>query len=308
MNTLRTAVADYLALRRALGYKLHRLEQLLQHFVAFLEAHETDYITTKLALEWARCPPTSPPTAWGSQRLAAVRLFAQYRYVEDPRTEIPPAHLFAQRPRRATPYIYSEEEIRRLLDACHRLRSKGLRHHTYYAFFGLLTVTGCRLSELLTLHRDDVRIQERLLIIRDAKFGKSRLIPLHPSTCQQLDTYQQLREQYHPTPKTDRFFLSDQGTPLTPWSARHAFIRLSEAIGLRKPTDSHGPRIHDLRHTFAVKTILQWYQNGRDVNQKMPFLSAYLGHKKPSDTYWYLTGTPQLLAVAATRLEEHLGG
>ncbi len=291
MKTLRTAVVDYLTLRRALGYKLHRLERLLQRFVAFLEAHEADYITTKLALDWASFPPTSQ-AATGSQRLTAVRLFAQYRCVEDPRTEIPPAPLFTQRPRRATPYIYSDEEIRRLLDACHTLRSKGLRHHTYYAFFGLLAATGCRISELMALHRDDFRARERLLIIRGAKFGKSRLIPLHPSTFQQLDTYQQLREQYHPKPKVDRFFLSDQGTALTPSSARHAFIRLSEDIGLRKPTDSHGPRIHDLRHTFAVKTILQWYQNGVDVNQKMPFLSAYLGHKKPSDTYWYLTGTP----------------
>ena len=257
-----------------------------------------------LALEWATLPQNVKRPTW-SRRLSIVRLFAQYRIAEDPRTEVPPLYLLSQKPNRATPYIYSEEEIRQLLKACQSLSSQGLRHHTYFTFFGLMAVTGCRISELVSLNRDDLDIKNSWIIIRNSK-GKSRLLPLHPTTMRQLKKYNKIRDQF-PAHDINAFFLSDQGTRITKWSARFAFIQISKQIGLRGLFDSHGPRIHDIRHSFAVSTLLNWYRKGINVNQKIMLLSTYLGHKKPTDTYWYVTGTSDLLAQATTRLEKKIG-
>ena len=302
MKSLKTSVKEYFALRRSFGYKLIAQERLLESFLIFLRQHNADYITTNLALQWAKSPKNAEAVTW-AQRLTTVRLFARYRSVEDPRTEIPPPNLLSRQTHRAIPYIYSDEEINLLLTACHSLYSKGLRHHTYYTFFGLLAVTGCRVGELIALDRDDLNRDKKLLMIRETKFRKSRLVPLHHSTFEQLDKYEELREQFCTQPKANNFFLSEEATQLTDSSVRRAFTWLSKQISIRRNADSAGPRIHDIRHTFAVKTILRWYQNGSDVNQKMPLLSTYLGHTKPSNTYWYLTGTPHLLALAASRLE-----
>jgi integrase len=307
MNTnLREAASQYLRLRRSLGYKLVRTEYWLNEFVDYVEQQEADHITTGLALEWARLPKDAQPAYW-SARLGVLRLFAQYRRVEDSRTEIPPPRLLSHRARRANPYIYSEEEVCRLLGACKSLRSRRIRHLTYGTLFGLIAVTGCRIGEMIALERDHFRDKQALITVKASKFGKSRLIPLHKSTVLELRRYEWRRDRLQPKPKTSSFFVSDRGTRLTEGSARGAFNWISKHIGLRRPSDTHGPRIHDLRHTFAVKTILRWYQSGANVDQKMPLLSTYLGHRKPADTYWYLTAVPELLALAASRLEKGIG-
>jgi len=305
MKSLTTSLNEYIKLRRSLGYQLKETEQYLKRFIKFLKKRGTQYITAKLSLEWAMLPQNVKRSHW-SRRLSIVRLFAQYHTMEDHRTEVPPSYLLSQQPNRAIPYIYSEKEIRQILKACQSLLSLGLRHHTYFTFFGLMVVTGCRISELISLNRDDLDIKNNWIIIRNSKCNKSRLLPLHQTTMRQLKKYSEIRDQF-PVHDVNAFFLSDQGARITKWSARYAFIQISKQIGLRDPFDSNGPRIHDIRHSFAVRTLLNWYRKGINIDKKIILLSTYLGHKKPTDTYWYVTGTPELLAQATSRLEKNIG-
>lgn len=305
MKQLTTTLREYLKIRRSFGYQLQHTEKCLKNFIAFLVKRNCRFITVRLALQWATLPQCATRAHW-AQRLSTIRLFARYRAAEDPRTEIPPLHLLSEQPHRAIPYIYSNKELRQLLVAFQSLPSKGLRHHTYYTFFGLMMATGCRISELLSLNRDDLDLNNGWITIWNSKFNKSRLLPLHPTTVEQLKKYSKIRDKFlrHDAPA---FFVSERGTRITIWSARWVFIQVSKQIGLRGPDDSNGPRIHDIRHRFATKTLLNWYRKGLDINQKILLLSTYLGHKKPSDTYWYVTGTPELLAQATTRFEKKIG-
>ena len=308
MMSLTQAALEYISLRRSLGYKLIDAASRLKDFCSFMEREGASYVTAKLALQWAMEPRNVIPAHWSS-RLSVVRRFAQYAKAMDPRNEVPPYGLLPYKYQRCNPYIYRDEEVLRLLQACTSFTcGKGLCWHTYYTVFGLLAVTGMRISEVTALDRKDVDLSHGIISIREAKFSKSRFIPLHDSTLQVLREYARLRDQIHPKSGVSAFFLSDRGTWLTAWAVRWAFIRLSHQIGLRKPTDSHGPRIHDLRHSFAVKTMIEWYREGVDVEKHIPLLSTYLGHVKPSDTYWYLSSVPELIGLAATRLEKHLGG
>jgi integrase len=304
MISLRQAVQDYLAMRRSLGFKLRDMGYCLHHFVSFMEKEGASCITAELALRWAQQPGGVLPAHWAT-RLSYVRTFARYWSATDPRTEIPPTGLLPYRTKRARPYLYSNEEIQQILGAAWNLPpSTGLRPCTYYTLFGLMTVTGMRISEVIRLDRDDVDLEDGLLTVRLTKFGKSRLIPLHPSTVKKLKVYLNRRDQLHPRPSTSRLFLSNQGTPLTDCMVRWTFVKLSRQIGLRKPGDRCGPRLHDLRHRFAVTTLLHWYQTGVDVEQRMPVLSTYLGHAHVTDTYWYLSGIPELLELTKDRLEK----
>lgn len=184
----------------------------------------------------------------------------------------------------------------------------GLRPYTYSTLFGLLASTGLRISEAVGLSRESVDLANGVLTVRRSKFGKSRLLPLHCTTLAALQLYARRRDKLHPLPRSPWFFVGQQGGRLDGWTLRATFISLSRQIGLRGDSDRHGPRLHDFRHSFAVRTLLNWYQTGQDVEQKLPFLSAYLGHAHPSDTYWYLSATPELLAQATLRLEKTLGG
>ncbi len=304
MIPLRQAVEDYLTMRRSLGFKLRDMGNNLHHFVSFMEQQGTSLITSELALHWAMQPQGVQPALWAA-RLSFVRSFARYWSATEPRTEIPPMGLLPYRYKRTTPYIYSDDEIRQILNRAKCLPpTTGLRPWTYYTLFGLMAVTGMRISELIRLDYGDVDLDQQLLTIRLTKFSKSRLIPLHPSTVKKLILYRDRRDQLFPRPAIPRFFLSNQGNPLTDCMVRWTFIRLSRQIGLRRPGDSFGPRIHDFRHRFAVTTLLHWYQNGVDVEQRLPALSAYLGHAHVTDTYWYLSAIPELLAVTKDRLEK----
>jgi integrase/recombinase XerD len=304
MISLRKAVENYLTMRRSLGFKLRDMGYNLRHFVSFMEQQGASIITTELALRWAQQPQDVQPAQW-AVRLSFVRSFARHWSATDPRTEIPPMGLLPHRPKRATPYIYSHEEIQQILKAARNLPpSTGLRPWTYYTLLGLMAVTGMRISEVLRLDHADVDLKQGLLTIRLTKFSKSRLIPLHPSTVKKLKLYLHRRDQLYPRPLTNRFFLSNQGTPLTDCTVRWTFIRLSRQIGLRKVGDSFGPRLHDLRHRFAVTTLLHWYRTGVDVEQRLPVLSTYLGHAHVTDTYYYLSAIPELLALTKDRLEK----
>jgi len=303
MSELHTALAEYHELRRALGFKVRASGSLLRKFVSFAEQEGAEVITRDLALRWAMQPAHAQPAHW-ARRLAMVRGFAKYRSAFDPRTEIPPSGLLPHRYRRKPPYIYTEEEISRLLRSAQQIPSpKGLRAATYSTLFGLLAATGMRMGEPLALDRDDVDMRQGVLTIREAKFGKSRLVPIHRSTQGALRDYARRRDQVCPQPKAPGFFLSERGTRLTQWTVRRVFVQLSRQIGLRGPSDSRGPRLHDLRHRFAIQTLIEWYRAGLDVEQHMPELAAYLGHRHVNDTFWYLSAVPELLRLAIARLE-----
>jgi integrase/recombinase XerD len=303
MNTLRQALEDYLALREAMGFQVRVARSLLRRFIGFLEQQEATYITHELAMHWATEPRTVQPAEW-SRRLTLVRGFARYRSATDPRTQIPPAGLLSYRPQRASPYLYSEAEIGQLLQAAAQLASPtGLRAQTPVTAFGLLAVTGLRVGELIGLDDQDVDLTLGQLTIRHGKFGKSRLLPLHPTAQDALRQYMAERDRHYPIPQSPSFLVSEPGTRLTHWTLRRTFVTLSHQIGLRGPADSHGPRLHDFRHRFAVEVLLCWYREGVDVERHLPELSTYLGHVKVSDTYWYLSATPELLQLALTRLE-----
>ena len=303
MCELRAALEEYLALRRALGFKLVVSGRLLHRFVNFAEREGATVITTERALRWATQPPDAQPAQWAN-RLGMVRRFARHRSATDPRTEIPPGDLLVHRFRRVTPYLYSDDEVRRLIRAARELPSSlGLRAHTYATLFGLYAVTGMRTNEALRLERDDVDLHEGVLIVRETKFGKSRWVPIHPSTQRVLRQYAIRREALCRHPNSPSFFLSERGTRVTEWSMRRTFVKLSRRIGLRAESDSRGPRLHDFRHRFAVNTLVGWYRAGLDVERRLPQLSTYLGHAHVTDTYWYLTATPELMHLAKRRLE-----
>lgn len=303
MSALRKAVDEYLALRRGLGFTLRGPGAWLEQFASFLEQQGASHITTQLALDWARQPATAQPAYW-TRRLGVVRAFAHYRSASDPRTEVPPLGLLPHRFHRKPPYIYTDDEVSRLLTAAGQLPSTtGLRPRTYATLLGLLAVTGMRISELVALDRDDVDLTEAVLTIRRTKFGKSRLVPLHASTRRALRQYAGWRDRIHPRSSTASFFTGEHGKPLTAWTVRRTFVRLSRQVGLRGPSDRRGPRLHDLRHRFAAKTLLHWYRAKVDVERHLPELSTYLGHTHVTDTYWYLSAVPELLRLVVARLE-----
>jgi integrase len=235
-----------------------------------------------------------------------VRRFAIWLKSADPRTEVPPLGLLPHRYRRQRPYIYSDAEINRLIQAASELPSaRGLKGCTYSTIFGLLSVTGMRVNEALSLDRGDVDLVEGIIRIRRTKFGKSRLAPVHESTRQSLTAYTRKRDKAVRGPAQAAFFLSERGTRVTEWAVRYNFAKVSRKIGLRPPGRSHGhgPRLHDMRHRFAARTLVDWYRAGIDVERELPKLATYLGHVHVNDTYWYIEAVPELLALATQRLE-----
>jgi integrase/recombinase XerD len=308
MNPLTKAVRDYLALRRGLGFKLVRHEVGLREFVSFLTRKRTSRITVELALEWATQHAHQPPYEWAT-RLSIVRGFARHWSATDPSTEVPPLGLLPHRPPRAKPYFYSDTEIQQLLEAAKNRPSRDpLRRWTYHCLFGLLAVTGLRLGEALNLCTNDLDWSEGMLTIRGSKFGKSRLVPLHASTCKVLADYAKLRDGVFDGRAESHFFVNKNGNRLDKGEVHRTFYALSRQIGLRAVDASRGPRLHDFRHRFAVQTLLHWYRNGEDPERRLPILSTYLGHAHVTDTYWYLTGTPELLGAASQRLEKRWEG
>ena len=304
MSALRKAVRDYLEIRRSLGYKLKQTGRFLHDFVSHIEDSGTSFITEKAALAWAT-QRTDTTVRTQAERLSDVRLFAHYVHALDQRTEIPRKDLLPYRRERRSPYIYSDEGVKALMKAGRKLQGPIMRH-TYPTLIGLLAVTGMRAGEAFALDHADLKEQEGFLLIRNAKFGKSRNVYLHPTTLEAMQDYARTRDRVFPCPRDSSYFVSTAGTRLLRQNVSIVFARLLKKAGLAsEPGDR--PRIHDFRHSFAVKTLIGWYRAGLDVETHLPLLSTYLGHVNPSSTYWYLTVAPELACLAAERLENHMG-
>jgi integrase/recombinase XerD len=308
MRSLNQAIHDYLALRRSLGFKLREYGECLREFVLFLRRNGSAHITNKLAMEYATRRQSEKPVSW-SRRLGIIRGFARYRIGADPKTEIPPIGLLRFRSQRARPYVYSQDEIRRLLDAALKIESPyELQPPTYHCLFGLLAASGLRLGEAVHLQPQDVDWAEGVLTIRGAKFGKTRLVPLHPSTLSVLSAYAKLRDKIFAGRSLPAFLVTSHGTKLEKTNLSRIFRELSRQTGIRKPGVRNGPRLHDFRHRFAIQTLLRWYRLGAPVAQRMPVLSTYLGHGNVSGTYWYLSSTPELITAASKLIETRWKG
>jgi len=307
MNSLREAVDEYVRLRRNLGFKLHETGKALHDFVGYMERNRASYITQRLALDWAQLPTGAQP-AHRARRLGIVRCFARHRRATDPRTEIPPPGILPFKPKRARPYLYSDDEIGRLLTAALEMPSRfergRLRPWVYYCLFGLLSVSGMRLGEARNLEVRDVDLATGVLTVRGAKFGRTRLIPLHASTCGVLAEYIKRRQRHWARRSVSPYlFVSSWGNRLDSGDVHRTFYALSRKIGIRGLADSHGPRLHDMRHVFATRTLVEWYRAGEDPERRLPLLTAYLGHVHVADTQWYLSGTPELMREAMRKLE-----
>jgi integrase/recombinase XerD len=298
---LRTALGEYLKLRRGLGFGLARDEKLLIQFLDYLDNLDRPAFTVDDAVAWATSPQPASP-GWPVMRLSIVRSFAAYLHTLDPAVPVIPPGLLPGRARRAVPYLYSDADLAALLREAGRLKTP-LRTATMRTLIGLLAVTGMRLGEALALDDDDFDADAGVLLVRHGKFGKSRLLPLHESTVTALAGYRAVRDTSLPTPVSAALLVSQAGTRLLSFNVGQTFARLARRAGLAPRSPSCRPRPHDLRHTFAVRTVLGWYHDDTDIDTRLPLLSTYLGHVSPKNTYWYLDAAPELMAEAAQRLQ-----
>jgi len=299
MSGLEQALSDYLQLRHSLGHEVAEAGWLLPDFVRYLDAHDYPTVTIQAALAWVKQTTTVTGTSVGPRRMTAARGFARYLSGIDARTEVPPLGLMPHRQRWRKPFIYTSTDITALMSQTRSIESP-LRSATYNTLIGLLAASGLRIGEAIKLDRGDVDWASGVLLIRESKFGKSRLVPLQTSTMQALADHARLRDELQPRPKVASFFVSLTRNRISYAVVGQTFRRLVDnaGIGANSPC---APRLHDLRHTFAVRTLLGWYRAGEDVQARMPSLSTYLGHRTPASTYWYLSAAPELLALAATR-------
>lgn len=299
MSTLRQAAEDYLALRRSMGFTLTVPGRQVQQFADHLDTLDATHVTIDLAVAWATRPAgTAPYYQW--LRLSAVRGFAGYLHGIDPAHQVPPADLLPRQFHRPTPYLLSAADIAALIDAAGTLRPV-LHAATYQTLIGLLAVAGLRPSEALTLDISDVDLQAGILTVH-GKYGKTREILLHSSTVAALAGYIRLRDRMFPRRAGTSFFVSVVGTRLNQRRVHYIFTRLAGQVGLLPRSRRCKPVPMSLRHSFAVATLITWYQDGVDVDAHMPLLSTWLGHVDPADTYWYISAVPELLALAAERM------
>jgi len=293
---------DYLKLRRTLGHDLADAARLLPRFVAHLDAIGASRITTEVALMWVRRPDADPSSSVWLRRMTVVRGFARYMSGIDPATEVPPLGLVTYRQRWRPPFIYSASDVEALMGAVPQLVPTPLRATTIHTVIGLLAATGMRVGEAIALDRDDIDWADRVLVVRTSKFNKSREVLLDPTVIAALRSYAHIRDRHVPHPASRTFFVSAKGTPVIYGVLGTVFRKLLAATGVGADSAVR-PRIHDLRHSFAVHTLVRWYRDGQDVAALLPRLSTYLGHRSPVSTYWYLSAAPELLALAANRLD-----
>jgi len=297
-------VEEYLVLRRRLGFSMRSGGWRLRNFARYADGTcHRGPITAELAMRWARQPERSP-RSW-AHRLSTLRPFARYRLLFDPGTEIPPTRCFGSANHRPTPYIYSQDEIGALMRAAARLApSGGTISKTIVALFGLLVSTGMRISEALRLNLSDVDLTAGVITINESKFQRQRVVPLHASACDALRRYLRLRHYQRPS-ESQAFFLAESGRSLRYWRVREIFVELRARLGW---TGHQGrpPRIHDIRHTFAVSRLLRWYEEGADVDNRIATLSRYLGHVSVIGTYWYLSAVPELMTLVSKRYQRFI--
>lgn len=303
MSALGGRAEEYLRIRRMLGHELAEAARLLPRFVAYLDHAGAEVITVEAALAWAQQPQARPGSKVAARRMTVARGFARHMAGIDPRTQVPPPGLLPYRQRWRPPFIYSDADIRALMAEVPRVVRSPLRAATYQTLIGLLAATGLRAGEALRLQRDQVDWAEGVLTVHATKFGKSREVPLAPGTVHALATYARMRDQQLPGPQTPAFFVSTTGTPAAYSHFGAAFRRVIQASGVGAGSPVR-PRVHDMRHSFAVHTLAGWYRAGEDVSSLLPRLSTYLGHRDPVSTYWYLSAAPELLELAAARLQQ----
>jgi integrase len=306
MTALRQALPAYLALRRAMGFSLERDEKLIIQYLSYLEARGAERVTVESTVAWAVLPAGASPT-WLRMRIGAVRGFAAYLVPAGLPAEIIPTGMLGGGTKRAVPYLYSDEDIAALLRQAGRLRTP-LRCETIRTLIGLLAVTGMRIGEAIALDDADFDPAGGMITVRRAKLGKHRLLPLHPSAAAAIGDYRKLRDKEFPRRATAALLVSSNGTRLRHENVSVTFARLARRAGLQPRPGRCRPRPHDLRHSMAVNTLLDWYRDGGDIASRLPLLSAYLGHSEPASTYWYLSASPELLAEAARRLSAMTGG
>jgi len=302
MTTLWQRLDEYLALRRSLGYELRKEGVRLPKFLSFMESRNADRISTSLAIEWA----TQTVRTSRTERMTMVRGFAKYMAAFDALTEVPPDTLFPRTHIRPHPYIYSDDEVRRLMRAAsaHKAdRPLG----TYYCLLGLLAVTGLRSGEALALRMEDIDLANGVLTVRGTKFGKSRLVPIHRTTAAKLKAYIERRNALEVPELSPYLFVNRTGRRLCRRRTYYVFADLLASAGIRKLKSGRRPRLHDFRHRFAVRTLIDWYRAGQNVEQRLPALTTFLGHVSVEDTYWYLTEYPELMNRAVQRLNERWG-
>jgi integrase/recombinase XerD len=302
---LRTILKDYLDMRRKLGYKLKTSESVLENFITFFENQKKTYLTTHLAVKWARKSKSTNPGC-RADRLTILRGFAAYWKMIDPRTEVPPLHILGPHYKRATPHIYTDQQIAQILDATWKLPSKD--SYTYWTLFGLLLATGMRIGEALALDDEDIDLKQGLITIRKGKLDKPRILPLHATTRKILRQYIQKRDLMFLGSKPPAFFVINKGRRLSILMAQYTFRKVMNMLGLRTLLQLKSVRLYDFRHTFATRALTRFYQNGHDIDAKIHALSIYLGHKYIQCTYWYLTNVPELMNQVLSRLENKMGG
>jgi integrase len=303
ISTMTEQAQQYLEFKRKLGYQLVGEGKELLLFARYVDqiGHKGP-VTTEIAVQWAKLPQNADPVYW-ARRYEVVRRFAKHRFLFDPRTEIPPKRLLGSSKRRLSPHVYSDEEVVDLLQAASHLKpTNGLHPRTYVTLFGLLVSTGLRISEALNLSREDVDLKTSIITVTRTKFKKSRLVPISSSTSQALQDYLTFRDACHPWAKAERFFVSEKGIALNYRQVLYVFMNLRLHLDWTK-TGKRPPRIHDFRHTFAVNRLLKWVEEGKNLDRKIFALSVYLGHAQVTDTYWYLSAVPALLAVISKRFE-----
>lgn len=306
MTTLRDRLIEYLDHRRRFGYRVGTTAAVLHRFAAFADAFGAESITTELFLEWRKQFEAPSDVTWGCN-LSHVRGFAKWLHCLDPRTEVPSANLIRRGNRRPRPYIYTEGELARIVEHAAQLPSpRGLNAWTFSTLFGLIAVTGLRLGEALGLDEADVNLDEGVLRITRTKNSEFRLLPIALSTKERLGAYRAVRDRILGN-GAQPFFLNERSRRPSSNYVEAVFARVGMAIGVRDGCPSgkrgRGPRIHDLRHTMAVRTIIGWYRAGLDPNREMIKLATYLGHKHPSHTYWYMEAVPELMRLACARAE-----
>lgn len=302
MIALHAELERYLRLRRSLGHDLSDAGRLLPSFVKYVESVGADFVSTELALAWAQQPAAEPGTTVWPRRMMAVRGFTRYLTGVDARTEVPPVGLLPMRRHWRPPFVYGEADVAALMAQCRQSISTPFRALTYETLIGLLAATGLRVGEALRLDRTDLDQNRGVMQIRRSKFGKSRLVPVHRTVSDALDHYAARRDQLWPKPSSPTFFIANCGRRLIYPTVSQTFRMVRIAAGVGAAT-AVPPRIHDLRHSFAVHCLVRWYRDGADVQSRLQLLSTYLGHRDPRSTYWYLSAAPELLAHAVERLE-----
>lgn len=308
-TSLHARVEQYLIERRRLGFALRGPACSLRGFVRHIQAvGHRGPLTIEVMTDWARRDShgSDDPHTW-ARRLKHLRSFTRWLQQFEPRTEVPDNTIFGRIPERQAPHIYSEPEIVDLLAAARRLGpALTLRGVVFETLFGLIASCGLRLGEALALRNEDVDLRRGMLVIRKAKFGKSRQVPMHPSTIEALRRYRWTRDVAGESAVPEAaFFIGTRGRrhglALGERQVHRVFVALRQQLGWRNRGNHHAPRIHDLRHTFVVRRIAQWQAQGVDVDQAILSLSTYVGHAEVGNTYWYLSAAPELMAGAAAR-------